>query len=205
MEGFSRLATCLSSCMANRRTMPGRISHDENGLYPEGAIAGRNMHLRLAKPSDIPRITALERLPSPRTFVGQWAEARHHVSLASGDVRYFVSDAGNGELAAYAILRGLSEDSHAIELKRIVVADPGKGLGRIFLSELVRIAFEELHAHRFFLDVFEDNSRARHLYETLGFQYEGTLREAAFRDGAWCNLRLMALLEQEYKLRKYVG
>ncbi|HUN85695.1 MAG TPA: GNAT family protein [Terracidiphilus sp.] len=163
------------------------------------------MHLRLANPSDVSRIVALERLPSSRVFVGQWAEERHRIHLASGDARYFVSDSESGGLAAYAILRGLNEDSQAIELKRIVVAEPGKGLGRSILSELVRIAFEELHAHRLFLDVYEDNARARHLYETFGFQYEGILREAALRDGVWCNLRLMALLEHEYKVRNQIS
>ena len=37
------------------------------------------------------------------------------------------------------------------------------GLGRLMLKELMRIAFRELGAHRLFLDVYEDNSRARHL------------------------------------------
>ena len=67
------------------------------------------------------------------------------------------------------------------------------------LKEVMRIAFRELGAHRLFLDVFEDNARARHLYESLGFQYEGVMREAAQRDGHWCNLRLMSVLESEYR------
>ena len=62
----------------------------------------------------------------------------------------------------------------------------------------MRIAFRELGAHRLYLDVFDDNARARHLYESLGFQYEGVMREAAQRDGQWCNLRLMSMLEKEY-------
>jgi diamine N-acetyltransferase len=75
---------------------------------------------------------------------------------------------------------------------------PERGLGRRVLKELVRIAFRELNAHRLFLDVYDDNARARHLYESLGFQYEGVMREAAQRDGHWCNLRLMSILESEY-------
>ena len=41
---------------------------------------------------------------------------------------------------------------------------------------------------------------ARHLYESLGFQYEGLMRDAARREDCWCNLCLMSLLESEYKL-----
>jgi diamine N-acetyltransferase len=156
------------------------------------------MLLRLATPDDIPAILALERTPTAREFVGQWSEERHRATLVAGDARYYVTDAASGEIQAYAILRGLHEDSRAIELKRIVVAIPERGLGRRILSELMRIAFRELGAHRLFLDVYEDNARARHLYESLGFQFEGVMREATHRDGQWCNLRLMSILESEY-------
>lgn len=56
-------------------------------------------------------------------------------------------------MQAYVILRGLGEDNRAIELKRIVVAVPEKGLGRRILTETIRMVFEDLHAHRLFLDV----------------------------------------------------
>jgi diamine N-acetyltransferase len=156
------------------------------------------MLVRLAVPSDIPEIIAIERSPMAREFVGQWSEERHRKTMAGGDARYFVSETDWGEVQAYAVLRGIEETSRAIELKRIVVAVPERGLGRLMLKELMRIAFRELGAHRFYLDVFDDNARARHVYESLGFQYEGLLREAAQRDGHWCNLRLMSILETEY-------
>jgi diamine N-acetyltransferase len=155
------------------------------------------MLLRQATLDDIPAIVALERAPLAREFVGQWSAERHHSTLSGDDARYYLSETGSGEVQAYAILRGIREDSRAIELKRIVVAVPGRGLGRKMLLELIHIAFCELGAHRFFLDVFEDNVRARHLYESLGFQYEGVMREAAHRDGRWCNLHLMSMIESE--------
>jgi RimJ/RimL family protein N-acetyltransferase len=156
------------------------------------------MLLRQATLDDIPAILALERTPMAREFVGQWSEDRHRTTLVCGDARYFVSETEWGEVQAYAILRGINEDSRAIELKRIVVAVPERGLGRRILSELIRIAFRELGAHRLFLDVYEDNARARHLYESLGFQYEGLMRDAARRGDHWCNLCLMSILETEY-------
>ena len=158
--------------------------------------------LRAGVESDIPHIAALERGPMASAFVGQWSEVRHRATLAGGDARYLVVDRPEGGLAAFAILRGLAETNRSIELKRIVVAVPEKGLGRRILAELIRMAFEELGAHRLFLDVFEDNARARHLYESLGFMLEGTMRDAACRDGQWCNLRLMSMLEDEYAKRR---
>lgn len=169
-----------------------------------------SMLLRSARPEDIPAIVALERLPESTRFVGQWSEERHRATLAGADARYFVSDtayhqtdqAGTGSLRAFAILRGLAETSGSIELKRLVVHPPGQGLGRQILAELIRLAFEEFHAHRLFLDVFDDNPRARHLYQNLGFVDEGLLREAALRDGQYCSLHLMSLLDREYAARK---
>jgi diamine N-acetyltransferase len=157
------------------------------------------MLLRLATLDDIPAILALERTPMAREFVGQWTEDRHRATLTGGDARYFVSETEWSEVQAYAILRGINENSGAIELKRIVVAAPERGLGRRMLKELMRIAFSELGAHRLFLDVYEDNARARHLYESLGFQYEGLMRDAARREDSWCNLCLMSILESEYR------
>lgn len=163
------------------------------------------MLLRLAIPTDIPAIVALERTPEARKFVGQWSEERHRETLAHGDACYFVSEIESGALQAFAILRGLAESSRAIVLKRIVVGTPERGLGRKILNELRRITFEEFRAHRFFLDVYEDNARARHLYESLGFVYEGILREGAVRDGQYCNLRLMSLLDREYTAQQRTG
>jgi RimJ/RimL family protein N-acetyltransferase len=156
------------------------------------------MLLRPATPDDIPAIIALEGAPVAQEFVGQWSEERHRAALASEDVRYYVSETEWGEVQAYAILRGIQETSRAIELKRIVVAVPERGLGRRVLRELIHIAFRELGAHRLFLDVIEDNARARHLYESLGFKYEAVMREAENRNGDWCNLHLMSMLEWEY-------
>lgn len=155
------------------------------------------MAIRPATTADIPDIVALERGPIAQQFVGQWSEDRHRATLSGGDARYYVSES-SGAIDAYIILRGLSEDSHSIELKRVVVGVPERGLGRRILTEIIRIAFQELGAHRLFLDVFEDNVRARHLYESLGFKYEGVMRQAAHREGRWFDLHLMSMLESEY-------
>ena len=151
--------------------------------------------------NDIPDIVALERLDESQRYVGQWLEDRHGAVLSGADARYYLCTAEDGSPAAYVILRGLADSSGSVELKRFVVAAPGNGLGRRILSEVLHIAFEELRAHRFFLDVYDDNARARHLYESLGFKYEGTMRQAAQRKGVWHDLCLMSILEDEYAAR----
>ena len=172
------------------------------------------MLLRLATSDDILGIVALERLPESARFVGQWSKERHRAAFAGNDARYFVCDAssfspevseleidGGVKLRAFGILRGLAETSGSIELKRLVVHPPGRGFGRQILTELLHIAFDDFHAHRFFLDVFEDNARARHLYRSLGFVEEGVMREAALRNGEYCSLCLMSMLDREWRDR----
>jgi diamine N-acetyltransferase len=157
--------------------------------------------VRPALPADVPQIAALERLPAFRNFVGQWPEERHLRTLANADARYFVSESLSGSVQAFALLRGIEEASRSIELKRLVVAAPGQGLGGRIMHELMRIVFEEFHAHRMYLDVYEDNARARHLYSSLGFVCEGTMREAGERDGRFISLHLMSMLDREYWAR----
>jgi len=187
--------TCLSSCAGSIGyptfvlMNPFETRHRYNRHIP--------MPLSLATVADLPAIMALEGNPIARQFVGQWSEDRHRTTLTGGDARYYVNQ-NDSEIDGYVILRGLSEDSRSIELKRVVVATPGRGVGRRILTEILRIAFRELGAHRLFLDVFEDNARARHLYESLGFKQEGVMREAAQRDDRWFDLHLMSMLESEY-------
>lgn len=164
------------------------------------------MRLRAATSADIPAILAIETLPEYRAFVGRWDETRHRVTLAGDDARYFVLEDDAGAVEAHAILRGFAESPATnIELKRIAVRTPGQGTGRKFLEEIIRIVFDAHRAHRLFLDVFESNARARHLYESVGFVYEGKLREAALVDGAYHSLCFMSLLDREYDARKVEG
>lgn len=82
------------------------------------------------------------------------------------------------ETVGYAILSGLTSPNRSIELTRIVIAKPGLGYGKCALRIIIKKVFEEYNAHRFWLDVFEHNQRARYVYQSVGFQVEGVLREA---------------------------
>jgi RimJ/RimL family protein N-acetyltransferase len=67
------------------------------------------------------------------------------------------------------------------------------------LRGILDYVFQELQAHRLWLDVFETNTRAQHVYESLGFRREGVLREAIYRDGEYHTQWLMAILDCEYE------
>jgi diamine N-acetyltransferase len=158
-----------------------------------------NMRLRPACSEDIPLIAAMERIPAYRTFVGNWPEEMHREKMASADCSYLVAEPESGPLAGFAILRGLASGTHSVRLQRIVVANPGQGTGKTMLRSILDYTFLELKAHRLWLDVFEANTRAQHVYESLGFRREGVLREAIFRDGEYHTQILMSILDREYQ------
>ena len=157
------------------------------------------MQLRSACMEDIPAIADLERIPEYRSFVGNWSPDEHREKMAGSDCRYLVAEPESGEVAGFAILRGLASPHHSVRLQRIVVAKPGHGAGRFMLTGILEYVFHELKAHRLWLDVFETNARAIHVYESLGFRREGVLREAIFRDGEYHTQILMSILDREYE------
>ncbi len=84
----------------------------------------------------------------------------------------------------------------------IVVGDPnywGRGYGSDATRVMVRYGFMELNLHRIYLIVFDYNKRAIRAYEKVGFQHEGTKREAHFRDGVYHDIHLMSILHHEWQ------
>ena len=70
----------------------------------------------------------------------------------------------------------------------------GRGLGSEAVKLLTMFGFKDLNLHRIYLHVFATNQRAVKAYAKCGFQQEGILREAAFIDGQWTDIVIMALI-----------
>lgn len=163
------------------------------------------MKLQTAALSHIDFILSQEAREEFSSFILSWSRDKHLQNLQNPDQHYLVikpdGDAATEAIAGYAILSGLQSPHRSIELTRIVIAEPGKGLGKAALKLIQKRVFEEYQAHRLWLDVFEDNHRARRVYESVGFKQEGLLREAVRRGEFYDSLILMSMLEQEYYLR----
>ena len=83
----------------------------------------------------------------------------------------------------------------------IVIGDPAdtsQGYGSDALRVLLDFGFGELRLERMWLEVFEFNERARHVYERLGFVHEATFRHAIFHGGRYLDLQRMAILRGEW-------
>jgi diamine N-acetyltransferase len=74
----------------------------------------------------------------------------------------------------------------------------GTGVALQATREILRIAFEELHLHRIYLNVLEENSRANRFYQKCGFHYEGQFRDHLCLRGKLKNLNWYAMLVTDY-------
>jgi RimJ/RimL family protein N-acetyltransferase len=158
------------------------------------------MDLRPAIIEDLLFLLELEAKFCSLGFVGGDSADTHQRQMSDPDCRYWIVEQ-DGKDAGYVILRGVTSPNRNLELKRVVVSDPGKGLGRRVLHAVIQKAFREFAAHRLWLDVFDDNARARHLYQSLGFVEEGVLRECIRWPDRFRSLVVMSMLEQEYRAR----
>ena len=151
---------------------------------------------------DIPFVMAAELRPGYELFVGHWTEPQHREVLDDPGSIYLLGAQNGKAFQGFAMLRDLNEANGNVYLKRIAVMDAGRGFGQAFLAAVVDWVFAETKAHRFWLEVVEDNMRARHVYAKLGFTDEGRERETYRRaDGTRGSHCLMSILRPEWDAR----
>ena len=151
----------------------------------------------LAAPEDIPAIMAIERLPGYDALVGRWEADKHRAEMASPGIAYLALREG-GRLAGFAILLGLDDPNKRAHLKRIAVAEPGRGDGARLLRGVIDHVFAETDTNRLDLDVFAGNERAKRAYERAGFTAEGVMREHHATKDGFRDVWLMSILRREW-------
>src|SRR5262245_25115549 len=129
----------------------------------------RAVRLRPTMLSDLDFVISVEQDPDNRPFITPWARPQHEAAVRIPDFRHFIIEAGTDYASAgFVILQGCRNPNRAVELKRIVLQPKGRGLGRQCVRLLAQMAFRDLNAHRFWLDVRSQNARALHLYRSEG-------------------------------------
>lgn len=151
--------------------------------------------------SDLDFVISVEQDPLNLPFITPWNRTQHEGAVRFPDFRHFIVEAGQDYAAAgFVILQGCRNPHRSIELKRMVLlpASQGNGAGRACLRLLAQMAFHDLGAHRFWLDVKALNVRAQALYRSEGFVEEGRLRESVRTDSGYDSLIVMAMLDREH-------
>ena len=80
-----------------------------------------------------------------------------------------------------------------------------QGYGKEALRLAVNFCWDHLNLNRVQLIVFKNNARAIRAYAGVGFKREGRLRKAAFIDGTWTDLIVMAVLRPARRRRSAIG
>jgi len=164
------------------------------------------VRLRPTMQSDLEFVLSLERDPGNLPYITPWERTQHEAAIRFPDFRHFIVEGGE-ELVSigFLILIGCKSQNQSLELKRMVVQAKGQGYGRAALRVAKKVAFDDLGAHRFWLDVKTHNVRAKALYDSEGFVVEGTLRESVRTATGFESLVVMSMLHAEFESRRVQG
>ena len=149
--------------------------------------------------ADLDYVLKIERACENAPFIRQWSIQQHKSAISDNNMAHLIiENSSNNQPIGYIILIGLNNPDKSIEFKRIVIEEKNKGFGRESVQLVKRIAFENLDAHRLWLEVMEHNERAIQLYKSEGFTCEGLHRESLKQGEHFVSLRVMSILAHEY-------
>ncbi len=99
----------------------------------------------------------------------------------------------------YVGLRDINPITRSAEFSIFIIPEERqKGYGRTALGDIVRYGFNTLNLNRIYSDVFSFNEAIR-LYYDFGFQKEGVMREACYKNGKYWDVYHIGLLKREWQ------
>jgi diamine N-acetyltransferase len=169
-------------------------------------IRGTRVVLRAIERSDLPRYVQWLNDPAVLEYFGQVfpmsmpdEEAWYEGMLEDRTVRNFAVDLEGQHVGGAGF--GRIDPRNASAEVGLFIGLPelwDQGVGTDVLKTILRFGFEEMNLNRIALRVFAGNERAVHLYEKVGFQHEGRMRQAEFRHGRYHDLLWMSVLREEW-------
>lgn len=124
--------------------------------------------LRPATPRDFSFVRSIAGRAENQAFIADVPEEELAGVLQDPDAAFLIWEQA-GHPAGFAFFHQLQHPGNQTELRRLALDHTDKGLGRLFLEDLVRYAFETLDKARVWLDVAPNNTRAIRSYERAGF------------------------------------
>lgn len=153
--------------------------------------------MREADPEDVPFIAGLFKLPHAREFLNEPGRDAIIDLIDSAEGEASIIEAGGEEFGYFT----LYDRGWLVELGVLVVKTTGAGAGPFAMRWGIEEAFQNRGAHRIFIEIREDNDRARAMCERLGFKAEGLYRDG-FRDavsGEYKNLIPYGLVRTDFR------
>lgn len=168
---------------------------------------GLRLRLRRAELADIDYICTLQEAEDNRDFIVPFSRADHETIITQGKAAMdiIVEERESAERVGYLHVTGLLLASKEQEWTHVVIAKKGLGYGHEAMKLLKAWAFDDMGAHRAWLDCKDYNTRALHLYESEGMVREALIRETILHKGIYENLVVLGILDREYRARKRAG
>jgi len=151
-----------------------------------------------AAESDINMIIEMETHPDNRDFIWQGTYEDHLSEINDDQHLLLVFRRAEDDTPIGYSLSRVDFQSEVYELRRLVIADKGKGYGRETLEAHLKYAFEVLKVNRFWLDVFPDNLVGIKLYESVHMHRDGVLRQSYKADRGHLDQIIYSILKEEY-------
>lgn len=152
-----------------------------------------------ATPADVDAIMACERRPGYEDTVGRWSREEHLAGMADASYRYFVGRDATGPIAGFVILQQIGVPAEAVLVRRVAMAEQGRGHGSALLGHALAYIFNDLGASRAWLRVWPHNPRGIALYSKLGMREDGV--SEVERNGAPALMTIMSIDAAAYRAR----
>lgn len=163
-------------------------------------IETNRLFLEKARESDIDAIMEMERHKDNTNFVWKGTFEEHKSEIENKDFLLLVIKEKDGKETVGFALNFLDNKSERFELRRIVISKKGMGYGKEVMAALFKLAFQELNMNRFWLDVYPDNVIGIKLYEKVGMQKDGILRQNYKSERGYLDQIIYSMLKSEYKI-----
>lgn len=146
----------------------------------------------------IDKIIEMESHPDNRDFIWIGTFEDHQSEIKDKNhILWIFRAKEDAKIVGYGLAR-LDWKSEIFELRRIVITNKGLGYGKEAMKGIIKYAFEDFRANRFWLDVYPDNIVGISLYEKLGLKKEGVLRQNYKSDRGYLDQIVYSMLREEY-------
>ncbi len=164
----------------------------------QASLRLRGLTLRPTTAADCDFVVEVEAHPDNAPHVEHWSREQHAASLDRPGTVHRIIEARD-ERVGFVLLEDADDPNESLLLRRIAVITKGRGHGRSAVVLAARYCFDVLDFHRLWLNVAAENRRAYGLYQRLGFVEEGVARESVKKNGRFVSMRVMSLLNREYR------
>lgn len=178
-------------------------------------LASRRARLRAIERSDLAAIARWRSAPEAYDWFYEYlpiSEEQQRLWFEKqlgnpAEINWVVADAANAPVGTVSLYR-IDLRNRKADWGRLVIGDAawrGQGIGKEIEALVLQYAFDHLNLHKLCCEVLADNAAALTLHQKFGFAQEGLLKAHIFKRGAWQDVVLLALGEEEYRRQRHAG